>query len=78
MKHPILESVSQSFKSIQERKVSSREYGSEGLTKSKYVYIFQREYATVHPGLVDVCKFFYNVKIQHPFGLHSSEGVVCW
>ncbi|XP_021887682.1 protein N-terminal asparagine amidohydrolase isoform X2 [Carica papaya] len=53
MKHPILESVSQSFKSIQERKVSSREYGSEGLTKSKYVYIFQREYATVHPGLVD-------------------------
>uniref|UniRef100_A0A5B7BI45 Protein N-terminal asparagine amidohydrolase n=1 Tax=Davidia involucrata TaxID=16924 RepID=A0A5B7BI45_DAVIN len=52
MEHPILVSASSSFKDIPERKFS--ETGSERSTQSKCVYIFQREYATVDPVLVDL------------------------
>lgn len=49
MEHPLLISSSQSFKSLQEKKVSA-----DDLAASKYVYVFQREFATVNPALVDV------------------------
>ncbi|XP_022765602.1 protein N-terminal asparagine amidohydrolase isoform X2 [Durio zibethinus] len=54
MEHPILMSATHSFKSIQERRVSAS-MDSELTTSSnnpKYVYLFQREYATVDPALV--------------------------
>ncbi|XWS35474.1 hypothetical protein CRYUN_Cryun20dG0000400 [Craigia yunnanensis] len=54
MEHPILVSETHSFKSIQERRVSAST-DSELTTSSsipKYVYLFQREYATVDPALV--------------------------
>ncbi|XP_017969672.1 PREDICTED: protein N-terminal asparagine amidohydrolase isoform X1 [Theobroma cacao] len=54
MEHPILVSASHSFKSIQERRVSAS-MDSDLTTSSnnpKYVYLFQREYATVDPALV--------------------------
>ncbi|KAL3537294.1 hypothetical protein ACH5RR_000660 [Cinchona calisaya] len=55
MKHPILASASCVFKSIPERKISaSEDSGSERVTECKWVYIFQREYATVDPNLVDL------------------------
>ncbi|WRX08402.1 hypothetical protein QQP08_000889 [Theobroma cacao] len=60
MEHPILVSASHSFKSIQERRVSAS-MDSDLTTSSnnpKYVYLFQREYATVDPALVHVCFHF--------------------
>ncbi|XVE50269.1 hypothetical protein DITRI_Ditri01bG0148600 [Diplodiscus trichospermus] len=54
MEHPIVVSATNSFKSIQERRVSTS-MGSELTSSSsslKYVYLFQREYATVDPALV--------------------------
>jgi len=54
MEHPALVSASLSFKAIPETKFSASEASSDGLTKSKHVYLFQREYATVDPALVDV------------------------
>lgn len=52
LENPILVSVSSSLKAKSERKFSvSDESSSE---RSKWVYIFQREYATVDPALVDV------------------------
>ncbi|XP_010559069.1 PREDICTED: protein N-terminal asparagine amidohydrolase isoform X2 [Tarenaya hassleriana] len=53
MKHPLLVSSSDSFKNLKEQKVSFEECGSERTTKGRYVYLFQREYATVDPALVD-------------------------
>ncbi|KAL5827502.1 hypothetical protein ACOSQ3_019343 [Xanthoceras sorbifolium] len=47
IEHPILVSASRSFKCMQERKVSAFDDSA-----SKYVYIFQREYATVDPAIV--------------------------
>lgn len=59
MEHPLLVSISNSFKSIQEKKISvSENSSSERLKTSKWVYIFQGEFATVDPALVDVC-FYY-------------------
>ncbi|RVW93584.1 hypothetical protein CK203_028870 [Vitis vinifera] len=53
--HPVLVSSSHSFKAIPERKFSvSEQAGSEGSSQSKCVYVFQREYATVDPELVDL------------------------
>lgn len=52
LEHPVLVSASHSFKSMEETKVS---VSSETPSPSKYVYVFQREYATVDPALVDVC-----------------------
>ncbi|XVF24860.1 hypothetical protein REPUB_Repub13aG0163800 [Reevesia pubescens] len=53
MEHPILVSATNSFKSIQERKVSaSMDSELTSSNKPKYVYLFQREYATVDPALV--------------------------
>ena len=58
--HPVLVSSSHSFKAIPERKFSvSEQAGSEGSSQSKCVYVFQREYATVDPELVDVSLFWY-------------------
>ncbi|XP_034704638.1 protein N-terminal asparagine amidohydrolase-like isoform X2 [Vitis riparia] len=55
LEHPVLVSSSHSFKAIPERKFSvSEQAGSEGSTQSKCVYVFQREYATVDPELVDL------------------------
>lgn len=55
LEHPVLESSLHSFKSIPERKFSvSEQAGAEGSTQIKCVYVFQREYATVDPALVDV------------------------
>lgn len=58
MEHPVLVSTSQSLKTIQERKFSVPE--EAGLEKShcRWVYVFQKEFATVDPALVDVCFFF--------------------
>ncbi|XAR63400.1 hypothetical protein NMG60_11023315 [Bertholletia excelsa] len=53
--HPILVSASNSLKAIPERKLAIPEdSGSDRSRHSKCVYIFQREYATVDPALVDV------------------------
>ncbi|GAV78251.1 hypothetical protein CFOL_v3_21719 [Cephalotus follicularis] len=46
MEHPFLTCVSHSLKSMKARKV-------EVSTQGRFVYIFQREYATVDPSLVD-------------------------
>ncbi|OMO69791.1 DNA repair protein Sae2/CtIP [Corchorus capsularis] len=54
IEHPILVSASHSFKSIQERRISaSMDTDLATLSNNpKYVYLFQREYATVDPALV--------------------------
>ncbi|CAK9153892.1 unnamed protein product [Ilex paraguariensis] len=55
MEHPILLSASHLLKAIPKRKFSAfAESGSERSTQSNCVYIFQREYATVDPALVDL------------------------
>ncbi|CAL5382186.1 unnamed protein product [Camellia sinensis] len=55
MEHPILVSASSSLKAIPEWKFTiSEESGSERSRQSKCVYIFQGEYATVDPALVDL------------------------
>ncbi|KAK3010859.1 hypothetical protein RJ639_012965 [Escallonia herrerae] len=54
MEHPILVSSSHSFRDIPEGKFSVREESSlERSTESRSVYVFQREYATVDPALVE-------------------------
>ncbi|PQP92303.1 protein N-terminal asparagine amidohydrolase isoform X2 [Prunus yedoensis var. nudiflora] len=54
MEHPALVSASNSFKAIPERRFSvPEESGPEKTPSSKWVYLFQREYATVDPALVD-------------------------
>lgn len=68
LEHPVLVSASHSFKSMEETKVS---VSSETPSPSKYVYVFQREYATVDPALVDVCtmlcSFLYIYSFFFPF-----------
>lgn len=55
MENPILVSTAQSLKAIPERRFTvSEECKSERSTQSRYVYLFQREYATVNPQLVDL------------------------
>ncbi|KAI3444946.1 hypothetical protein Pfo_001611 [Paulownia fortunei] len=55
MDHPVLVSASNSFKSMAEKKFSVSENSSSVRSKiSKWVYIFQREFATVDPALVDL------------------------
>ncbi|KAK2988444.1 hypothetical protein RJ640_022281 [Escallonia rubra] len=55
MEHPILVSSSHSFRDIPEGKFSVQEESSlERSTESRSVYVFQREYATVDPALVEV------------------------
>ncbi|XP_019054333.1 PREDICTED: protein N-terminal asparagine amidohydrolase isoform X2 [Nelumbo nucifera] len=55
LEHPVLISATDSFKAIPERKISVPEgSGLEGSTQIKHVYIFQREYATVDPALVEL------------------------
>ncbi|KAI5679600.1 hypothetical protein M9H77_00827 [Catharanthus roseus] len=55
LEHPVLVSASCSFNLIPERKFSaSEDSGSEGLMECRWVYIFQREYATVDPARVDL------------------------
>ncbi|KAK4414412.1 protein N-terminal asparagine amidohydrolase [Sesamum alatum] len=55
MEHPVLVSSSNSFKSMAEKRVSvSGNSSSVGPETSKWVYIFQREFATVDPALVDL------------------------
>ncbi|KAK7243511.1 hypothetical protein RIF29_38310 [Crotalaria pallida] len=51
LENPFLVSASSSFKANRERKFSVFE--ESGPERSKWVYIFQREYATVDPALVD-------------------------
>ncbi|KAL9231393.1 hypothetical protein vseg_006627 [Gypsophila vaccaria] len=53
LEHPALVSASLSLKATPEKKFSTSEASSEELTKSKLVYLFQREYATVDPTIVD-------------------------
>lgn len=61
LENPILVSASGSLKANPERKFSASEESTP--ERSKWVYIFQREYATVDPAFVDVCNFltFCNV-----------------
>ncbi|XP_049388923.1 protein N-terminal asparagine amidohydrolase isoform X2 [Solanum stenotomum] len=55
MKHPVLVSASSSFNDVAERKFSVSKDSSSGISRhNRWVYIFQREYATVDPALVDV------------------------
>ncbi|XP_075476466.1 protein N-terminal asparagine amidohydrolase isoform X1 [Primulina tabacum] len=55
MKHPALVSASKSFKSMPERKISVDENRSSEVSRNcKWVYLFQREFATVDPALVDL------------------------
>lgn len=64
LEHPVLVSSSESFKAIPERKLSVSEHsGSEESTQSKCVYVFQREYATVDPALVDVSSHWYFLQL---------------
>ncbi|ESQ39070.1 hypothetical protein EUTSA_v10001527mg [Eutrema salsugineum] len=53
MSHPAIISASDSFKNLEERKVSFGERDTESSTKDRYVYVFQREFAVVNPALVD-------------------------
>ncbi|XP_062077499.1 protein N-terminal asparagine amidohydrolase isoform X1 [Humulus lupulus] len=54
MNHPTLVSATKSFKAIPERKFKiPEESGPERSEKCKWVYLFQREYATADPALVD-------------------------
>ncbi|KDP20390.1 hypothetical protein JCGZ_05273 [Jatropha curcas] len=52
MEHPVLLSASLALKEMQERKFSISELGSQRSTQTQFVYIFQREYATVDPAFV--------------------------
>ena len=54
MEHPVLVSTSLSFKAIPEKKFSISDTYSDEVEKKRHVYVFQREYATVDPTLVDV------------------------
>ncbi|XP_060217016.1 protein N-terminal asparagine amidohydrolase isoform X2 [Lycium barbarum] len=55
MKHPVLASASSSLNEVAERKFSvSKDCNSSISRRNRCVYIFQREYATVDPALVDV------------------------
>ncbi|XP_057958945.1 protein N-terminal asparagine amidohydrolase isoform X4 [Malania oleifera] len=55
MKNLTLVTTSCSFRAIPVKKFSSlEESGSESSMQTRYVYVFQREYATVDPALVDV------------------------
>lgn len=54
MEHPALVSAALSLKAIPEKEFPASEASSDGLTKSRHVYLFQREYATVDPALVDL------------------------
>ncbi|XP_073129172.1 protein N-terminal asparagine amidohydrolase isoform X2 [Henckelia pumila] len=55
MKHPALVYASNTFQSIPERKISADESCSSEVSRScKWVYLFQREFATVDPALVDL------------------------
>lgn len=50
LEHPKLVSASNSFEAMQEVKLSaSKEYALQG----RWVYVFQREFATVDPALID-------------------------
>ncbi|KFK37247.1 hypothetical protein AALP_AA4G233100 [Arabis alpina] len=53
MNHPVIMLASDSFKNLEERNVNFEESHSESSKKDRYVYIFQRECATVKPSLVD-------------------------
>ncbi|XP_057523089.1 protein N-terminal asparagine amidohydrolase isoform X1 [Amaranthus tricolor] len=54
MEHPVLVSTSLSFKAIPEKKFSISDTYSDEVEKKRHVYVFQREYATVDPTLVDL------------------------
>lgn len=73
MKHPTLESVSDSFRAIAERKFSASEESNVERTTSKAVYVFQREYATVDPAHVDVRLYISFYK----YSLLCACGNVC-
>lgn len=71
MEHPILVSVSNSLKAIPVRNFSVKEESTqERATKTKWVYAFQREYATVDPALVDVCLF---LNFSHKIPINYSK-----
>ncbi|KAM1285862.1 hypothetical protein EV1_028405 [Malus domestica] len=54
LEHPALVEASASFKAIPERRFSVREESvMEATPPGKWVYLFQREYATVDPAFVD-------------------------
>ncbi|KAJ4970339.1 hypothetical protein NE237_003438 [Protea cynaroides] len=55
LEHPVLISASNFLKSIPERKISVlEESGLERSSPVKHVYVFQREYATADPALVEL------------------------
>lgn len=56
LENPILVSASNSLKATPVRKFSVPDDSSP--ESSKWIYLFQREYATVDPAFVDVCNFF--------------------
>lgn len=59
MEHPVLVSASSSLNDVEERKFSVSKDSSLSISRhNRWVYIFQREYATVDPALVDVCSCF--------------------
>ncbi|KAL4198129.1 hypothetical protein AMTRI_Chr03g44350 [Amborella trichopoda] len=54
LEHPTLVSATNCFKSIPERKISFCASTSERHSSLRHVYVFQREYATVNPSLVEL------------------------
>ncbi|XP_058073412.1 protein N-terminal asparagine amidohydrolase isoform X2 [Magnolia sinica] len=55
LEHPLIVSAANIFKTIPERKFSvPKEFGLENSPQAKHVYVFQREYATVDPSLVEL------------------------
>lgn len=54
LEHPVLVSASLSFKAITENKFTISDTSSDEVDQKRHVYLFQREYATVDPTLVDV------------------------
>lgn len=64
MEHPLLMSVSNSFNSMQEKKISLSENSTPVKSKtSNWIYLFQREFATVDPELVDVCYSYLDFEV---------------
>ncbi|XP_047253074.1 protein N-terminal asparagine amidohydrolase isoform X3 [Capsicum annuum] len=55
MRHPVLVSASSAFNDVAERRFSASKDSNSSISRhNRWVYIFQREYATVDPALVDV------------------------
>ncbi|KAF3673966.1 hypothetical protein FXO37_06674 [Capsicum annuum] len=82
MRHPVLVSASSAFNDVAERRFSASKDSNSSISRhNRWVYIFQREYATVDPALVDGdsvpnlpdCKMHYAILCCAPCKYFLSE-----